>query len=563
VPEIPGFTVDRNGFVAKFGASERFYFAEPAPGWTVKSTSDVEETIDLGKAAGPATLRVSLLAPGFMLQFPKGFALSLRSTSAPFLSWREGSVGEHVPTPSVRWIAISFKGGQPPLVLGFLDSEVSLRIDGQVGDWTLRTEAPYKGWVRVALPNGTQPIATDSAASLGRLSNAVADFDAIWWQTAPQVKELRIEDEETAVEATWIFDRKGAVVPLAAAMSRLGRYPLTIHSKTQRLPGYTSEGPTTICLEDSLRIRFPITRVPLGRSLTLGAPNLTELGTVSAFDVKGIVELALENLVASRDLQSVQTAEKTVKEFIESVQYAVEPHTSQSLPFPENGTGIDIVAANAMLHQAYSMSSRASSQDNALLTSVGWRRDWYTWRIWGGDAKVSRRAAAFAAIAGLLCAEPERRLAAAMMQAGLAGERGLGIYFARIATPSEEPTFIEPLSAIRKTLFGMATLPQHRSAFALALTGTVRIFGDTAVTCTAVSGSERTELSWSDSDSITLASGSPLIVDGSGIVSRHILGYTTIRSSDAGRRSAILALPSWMPRLPNFVAPPVYDEPLE
>jgi hypothetical protein len=562
VPEIPGFTVDKNGFVPKFGASERFNFVEPAPKWTVKSATDLEETIDLGKGAGPSTLKVDLLAPGFMLRFPKGFALKLKSTSSPFLSWKEASVGEHVPTPSVRWIAVSFKGGQPPLVFGFLDSEVSLRIDGQVGDWTLRTQEPYTGWVRIALPNGTQPIATDSAATLGKLSNSVADLNELWWQAAPKLKELQIKDEETAVEATWVFDRKGAVVPVAAVMAPLGKYPLTLYSKVQRLPGHTSEGPTTICLEDTLRIRFPVNRVPLGRAITIGAPTTTPIGTVSAFDIAGVVELAFENLVSSRDVQTRKTADSTVSEFIQSAQYTVEPHTSQSLPYPETGAGMDLVAANALLYQAYSMSTKSTSNGNTLLASVGSRRDWYTWRIWGAEDKVARRTGALAAIAGALCPEPERRLEAAMMQAGLAGQRGLGIYFERLVGSTLEPPYLEPVWDVRNTLFFMVHSPRRASPFAASLMGRLRVFGDTPVRCVARDSGTDAELTWTDADVVTLASGFPIQVTGDSISTQHTLGYTIVRAGDPLKRLSTLVLPPWVSALPKFVAPPRYDEPI-
>ncbi|HWA83442.1 MAG TPA: hypothetical protein VG820_08425, partial [Fimbriimonadaceae bacterium] len=425
-PTIPGLNVDREGFVAKYGAAEKFYFPQAAKKWNIVSTRDTDETIDLGPGPGPSTLEVSLLAPGFMLRFPKGFELHLRSTSAPYLSWKEGSVGEHVPTPGVRWIVVSFKAKQPPIVFGFMDGAVSLEIDGRIGDWTLRTTQPYTGWVRVALPIGTTTVATDSAATLGKLSVSVAAQDALWWQPDPKVTGFDVVDDDTAVEATWTFDRKGAVIPVGAALAPLGKYPLTIKSQSHRLDGYTEEGPTTICDDQALTIRFPISRIPLGRAITVGEPLIEPIGTVSAFDVASVVDLALENMVAARDRRSRRAAEDTVNSFIQDAPYVVERHTNQRLPFPADGKGMDVVAANAMLYQAYTMSTQASSQNNALLTSIGWRRDWYTWKFWTDDVALERRTGALAAMAGALCPEPQRRLDAAMAQAGLAAERGLG-----------------------------------------------------------------------------------------------------------------------------------------
>jgi hypothetical protein len=559
-PPIAGFNVDNDGFVSKFGAAEKFLFTQPASKWQVLSATDIEENITLGTGLGPSTLSVNLFAPGFMLHFPKGFALKLHSTSAPYLSWKEASVGEHVPTPSVRWIGVSFKTAQPPIVLGFLDGDVSLQIDGQVGDWTLRTLKPYTGWVRVALPFGTRPLATTSAASLGQLSLSIANSNEIWWQHEPKLRELKIADEDTAVEATWLFDRKGVVVPSGAALANLGKYPLTLKCKTHRLDGYTEEGPTTICDDEALTIRFPVNRVPLGRALTVGSPVMEPIGTVSGFDVSGVVELALENLLAARDMRSKKTAEDAVNELIQEVPYVVEPHSNERLPFAADGKGIDVIAANALLYQAYAMSTHANSADNSLLTTVGWRRDWYSWRIWCDDPKLSRRAGALTALAGALCPEPERRLDAAMSQAGLAAERGLGVFLQRQAGKGDEPKYLEPLWTIRNTIFSMAQTPRHPSAFASNLLGMVRVFGDTPARCTADPASGLL-LEWWEAPAVTLASGFPLTAGGDGITFQHMLGYTSILSSAAGQRHANLMLPPWAHPLPAFIPPPRYDEP--
>lgn len=560
-PPVAGFIVDKEGFVTKFGAADKFYFSQPAARWTVSGVSDIEERIDLGAGSGPSDLNVNLLAPGFMLRFPKGFSLKLHSTSAPFLSWKEASVGENVPTPNSRWVAISFKTNQPPIVLGFLDSEVSVVVDGKVGDWTIHTAKPYSGWVRVALPYGTRPVATDSAASLGPLSLSAALSNELWWQPAPKLTDLKISEEETAIEATWTFDRKGAIIPSGAALANLGKYPLTIKSKSRRLDGFTEEGPVTVCEQETLSIRLPVNRIPLGRALTVGSPAMEPIGTVSGFDVSGVVELALENLLAARDMRSKKTAEDAVAELIQTADYIAEPHTNQRLPFAADGKGIDVIAANALLYQAFSMSTRPTSLDNSLLTSVGLRRDWYSWKIWCDDVKTSRRAGAFAALAGALCSEPERRLDAAMSQAGLAAERGLGVFLQRQAHVLDEPKYLEPLWTIRNTIFSMAQTPRHPSAFAATLLGDLRLFGDPPVRCTG-DAAKGFQLIWTETPGFTLASGFPLSATGEGVTSRHTLGYTSISSTAVGERHATLVVPPWAHAIPVFVPPPRYEEPV-
>jgi len=553
--DVPGFTIARDGFVPRFGASEKFYFPEPASAWKVLDASDTGEDLDMGFGS----LSANLYAPGFMLKFPKGFSLRLLSTSAPYLSWKDASVGEHVPTPDVRWIAVSFKQAQPPIVLGFLDSEVALQVDGHVGAWTIRTLKPYDGWVRVALPVGTQPIATDSAASLGKLSLEVAASNSLWWQPAPILKSLTVSDEDTAVEATWLFDRQGAVVPVGAALARLGNYPIEIKTLVRRLDGYTEEGPTTVTGQQALTIRFPVHRIPLGRPLAAGSPSTISLaGTPGC---PALAALALESLDAGRSSETVKAASKAVDDLIQGAQYTLEPHTHQRLPYASDGAGIDSLAAGALLWQAGEISTKPDSEDNSLLTSVNWRRDWYTWRIWTSDPACARRAGAFAAVAGAMCSEPARRLDAAIDQAGLAADRGLGIFLARAAGRVDGPKVLEPLWELRSTIFDKNQTPAAKCPFAETLYSQVRVFGTSSVQCSG-DAAHGYVVTWTGGAPLTLASGYPLQVSGDGVQVQSVLGYTTLTASGPGPHVGNLLLPPWAKPLPPLVAPPAYDEPI-
>lgn len=482
--------------------------------------------------------------------------MKLTSTAAPYLSWKEGSVGEGVPTPGVRWIAVSFKDNQPPIALGFMDGAPSLQVDGKTGDWTLHATEPYKGWVRVALPMGTQPFPTVSAGALGVLSESLTRGGAIWWQPTPKLLETKIVDDHTAIEASWRFDRAPILVPAGAALARLGRYPLTIESPTLPLLGYTEAGPTTICTESTLTIRLPIFRIPLGRALTWGPRSDRPIGTASAFDVPSVVSLALENTLASRDVLARKSAEQTVGEFIQEATYSVEPNTNQRLSFDAAGNDLDLTAANALLYQSYSTSVRADSDDNALLTSLILRRDWYTWQIWTGSAVQRRRAGALGALAAALCPEPRRRLDAAMLQAGLAAERGLGIFLARAQGKFEEPRYAEPLWEVRNTIFNMAQTPRHPSAFAQNMLSPARIFGDAPITLT------EKDLTWNAADfpTVTFASGYPLEMGGPEETVLHVLGYTRVTAATKGIESRTYAVPAWAPAIPPYAPPPAYDE---
>ena len=99
-------------------------------------------------------------------------------------------------------------------------------------------------------------------------------------------------------------------------------------------------------------------------------------------------------------------------------------------------------------------------------------------------------------------------------------------------------------------------------ALAATLFGRIRIFGDSPVRCTALDPGPGSELTWTDADSITLASGSPITISGDSIAIQHTLGYTIVRSRDPAKRTVTLLMPAWVSPLPKFVPPPRYDEPI-
>lgn len=471
-----------------------------------------------------------------------------------------------MPTPNLKWVGVSFQDNQPPIVLGFVDGEVSLQCDGKVADWTIHSTNNFSGWVRVALPIGTQSFATATAATLGQFSMATAASGSVWSQPAPELKDFELRDDDTALEATWTFDQPNVVVPVGAALANLGDYPLSIKSVTRRLSGYTEEGPTTICTDSKLIMRFPMERIPLGRSITAGPAAPSDVGTVSGFDVPGVTELAMQNLMASRDMLTRKAAEETVRGFIEQASYSLEPFTAQQLPFAPDGKGIDQAAAIALLYASYSSSSKSSSADNSLLTSVNWRRDWYTWRLWVEDQKLQRRAGALNALAAALCPEPIRRLDGAMAQAGLAAERGLAIFFSRLQHKIEDPTIVETLFEVRNSIFEMTQQPRIPSRFADTILGGLRIYGDLPVSCESKEG--KYVLTWKGDEApsgFTLASAFPVIVDSASVTNWSVssfLGYTRFdyQSASSGDNTLTFHLADAAESLPVSAPPEKWSE---
>lgn len=566
-PVLPGLTLEMDGFVSKTGSADKFFFHSPARIWKPVATTDLGQTVSLNaQTLGPQKARYSLWQPGFSLYFEQGMQLRLGSTGCPYLTWSDGTVADGVPTPDTSWVLISFRTAQPPILLVLEKGQSSFQFTGKAGAWVLRTEKPIQAWVRVIQPLGTAEVAANSAATLGKLNKRVFENISIWTQPAPVLQGLSVKGDATAVEATWTFDRSGAIVPIGAALASVGGYPVKVQSKIRRLSEWNDEGPIAVAEEPTLKIRFPLRRVPLGRSLTTGKRQIAPLGTVSAIDIPSVTELALENLLADRDLNTFKIAESTLESYLSESTYVEEPVTRQQLPYAANGAGIDLAACHALLMQATTISNQSSSEANSLLTSVVWRRDAYSWRVAVEDNVLARRAGALAALAGLLCPEPERRLQGAMFEAGLAAERGLGILRAR-REGKPEPQFMEALEGLRRYAFFRDVRVADEDPFGRSLLSEVRVFGDTSVS-SELQG-EAIMVRWDVADTnahqIVFAATYPIDFELGNMRKLEVeraLGLTQVRfvANQPGLCTANLRRPEWAKSLPAAVPVLQYSE---
>ena len=518
---------------------------------------------------GPQKIRYNLWQPGFSLYFEAGMKLRIPSIGCPYLTWSDGTTGEGLPTPDVKWVLISFRSPQPPLLLVLDTGEASFKFEGRAGAWTLSTEKQFSGWLRVIQPLGTAEIAANSAAALGQLTRRVFENVAIWTLPIATLKGVEVRGDATSVEATWTFDKPGAVVPLGAALASVGGYAVKVQSKIRRLSEWNEEGPIAVCEEPTLKIRFPIRRVPLGRSIAVGKRTIEPLGTVSPIDIPSVVELALENLLSSRDLATLKIGEEALADFLSDAVYTSEPQTEQKLPYSEAGLGIDLAACHALLMQSVSIGRQASSEANSLLTSVVWRQDSYRWTIAVEDPSLRRRAAALASVAGFLCPEPERRLQAAMFEAGLAAERGVEILRARKAG-KPEPKMLEPLDALRRYAYLRDARVADEDPYAKSLLSEVRVFGDASVH-TEMEG-EALVAKWETTDTeahqIVFASAYPIDFELGNMKSLDVeraLGLTQVRyvAHAPGPCYCNLRIPEFAKRLPAAAPVPRYSEPVK
>jgi hypothetical protein len=375
--------------------------------------------------------------------------------------------------------------------------------------------------------------------------------------------------DATSVEATWTFDKPGAIVPIGAALASVGGYAVKVQSKIRRLSEWDEEGPIAVCEEPVLKIRFPIKRVPLGRSIAVGKRVVEPIGTVSPIDIPSVVELAMENLLSSRDLATLKIGEEALADYLSDAAYTSEPHTGQKLPYTETGSGIDLAACHALLMQSVSIGRQASSEANSLLTSVVWRQDAYKWTLAVEDQTLRRRAAALAAVAGFLCPEPERRLQAAMLEAGLAAERGIGILRARKAG-KPEPKMLEPLDGLRRYAFLRDVRFADEDPYAKSLLSEVRVFGDASVS--AEMEGEALVAKWQTTDTeahqIVFASAYPIDFELGNMKSLDVeraLGLTQVRyvAHAPGPCYCNLRIPEFAKRLPAAAPVPRYSEPVK
>lgn len=564
---VPGLVFDAEGFKTNHAASDAFKFESKSLIWVVQQTSAYGQIVTLTGANGsPTKVKANLWAEGLELYFRAGIRLRLASTSAPYLTWLEGSVGPGVPTQASKWCLVSFRDAQPPVLFCFQGGMASLMVDGRAGDWVLRTDGAYSGWTRVLAPLGNQPYATNSAKSLGELVNTIKPFLEEWQSPAANLLSETIVDSPTAVELRWTFDRPGAVVPPAVTLGPLGGYGPKTADAMARHPAVTEEGPTDVLKGQTLTLRFPVRRIPAGRAVGLAKPKWDVPATVSAIDPVSLGELALAILTGWSDPPARTAASDALASFLNDSEFVAEPYTGARLPYDEKGHNADLVAAHSLLMQALFSTDSASSSGNSLLTSLAWRRDALNWRFWGADDATTRKVGAYAALAGAICPEPERRLQGAMFETGLAAQRGLSIWLKRRDSKMENQKFLEPWDAMRSALFG-----QQDSAFADFLRSNLRVYGDTRVWVeTEPEGSLR--ISWRARDtrpsSLVFAASTPLEIRALSGISQssanQALGFVVFKytATDAGDCTARIRLPDYAQPLPRAVPPPAFNAPV-
>lgn len=452
IPTIPNWRLEEDGIRPKFQAADLLRFdGGKILKWRPVNVSSSEASYEfVTSGSSPTKMRMNLFAAGPEFLFQQGFKIRSSALQPPLISWNEGSVGPDVESAPSRWAAISYQDSQPPVILCFLEGTPSLIVTGKPGNWLISVaKGEYKRWVRFGLPLGVRALTTTGAASLGAMVTNIRDHLDFWISPSPKLLSVKAINETDAVTGVWTFNIPNAVVPYAAVLAKRAGYNVQVNSEVKVVSSPTDEGPMFYATGKEIRLRFPMLSLPRGRSLTAGtgkwvAPIADPKKPFSIFNA------AIASMCAARPADFPEKSGAVLSKYLENVPFIHEPITDAMLPFQPNGSGAGEAAFYSLLQQCLAASNGLNAKPNGLFTSLVWAIDSHSWQLQMiQDPKIRRRTSAVAALAGAMSSDPNMRLNAGILEAGLVAERGL-FSWQGIKQP---PKLIEPMENLRRRLF--------------------------------------------------------------------------------------------------------------
>ena len=567
-PVTPGFIFAGDGFRTKAPGADWIKFVKPIT-FQREETSPESASYSCGTFAGnPRAIKVNLRSPGFEMVCPYGLQLKFSTLVAPILTVSGASYGEGTPAPPAKWVLVTFSSKQPPLLLCFLDgSPRETIVEGVSGDWKLRTIGLYDGTVRVALPFGLDAVSANAVSTLGTMAKEVEEFEGSWTAASPKLMSTTYDSDESSITVRWSFDGPGALVPPSVILAKASGYRIKTLSPVFDTHHGTEEGPIAFAKTSDIELKFPLNRIPTGRSVTLGESTYSPPTQLPA-NLQSTVELALANMLASRSTETVVASEAALDEYFTKTAYAVEPVSGSRLPFASDGTGMDLAAANALLMQTLSLSQGHTQEPNSLMTSLGWRWDPMTMRFWTQDPQISRRAGCLTSLCAVLSQEQSTRAFGAMIEAGVKADESLEKYCQARGYPLPPPCGIDPMGALRDSVFDTSIDQSGRDAFSQSIMSDVRIVSDQALAVT--SDGKETLATWKfakgDKPEIILSISAPMkVVKVANIISlrsTESFGQLVIKyvPKSPGKCMIKLVRPGWTKPLPIAVPVPRYSE---
>jgi len=564
-PEMAGFRVSARGIKALHPSADWLNLWVPLKLWKVLSISADEQTILTDGGPGrPSKIRLNLWDFGPLLYYPSGINFKVNSTSAPFLTWAEGSVGAGVPTPDSKWITISFRDSQPPIVLGFLENPGGLIVEGKPGDYTIRSNSPYRGWVRFGLPIGLRTQSASTAAGLGSLAEETAANFSLWQGPPVELLATSVTEDDASLICKWKFNRQRFSIPLAFYFAPLGGYPARIESAHKRLQIQNEDGNFIRGDSETLQVRFPCKRVPVGRGVALARPDIDSEALSKSPPTwsmpLNVLAIALFNTLSGRSQFYSDWCRVLSDDYYETVETALEPWSKQNMTYDRDGKGLLEAAVQALLVNSRLAVDGVAPSFNPELLSVGWRVDHYTGQLKGLSTTESLPILAIGSVAAGFSQDPQQRLLGAVMSCGLATQS----YWAKQRNGTE--IVFEPLSNLRRAIYSTGQAPKN--PIPLSWFSEFRSIGDSPVWLEK--SPEGFLLCWQVRETIT---GTLILHTGYeiSITARENL-VSLFQTSTEGRISlkfepqatgvckALIIVPKWALPFPTTVPDPRFDD---
>ncbi len=493
-PEVAGVRVSPEGVRCVAGGSELLRFPKTLGAWTPQSVSRERFVVAVDGGNGkPSKIRCDSWDSGILLYYEGVIDFGVRSIASPYLSWTEGSVDAGVPTPAADWITISFRDRQAPIVLGFIDSRCGMQITGKPGNYRIRSDRAYRGWLRIGLPNGTQAFPTGDASALGRLVQQTKKWSELWSGPLISRKSTRLRSDGQVIKVDYTFDRKLFCPPLSLHLAKLAGYYANVTSAYAVSDLETGEGPLLVGQGGRLSITFPCRRIPSGRAVVQADGIGPELAKPVWQDPLGVERLALWNLIASRRQVLSDWSRELENSFYETSPMEREPWSRQIGMYKQNGEGLHASAAHALLSLVNASSLGGSKESEKQLTALSYRMDWQTSRFRGVSVIENRRALGAMAVAGALSSHDSDRLIGVWAQVGLSAEEGLRIYRQRRGENLSSGELLLPLQDWRTPIYSLRNPLSLSDPLAEAVFSPMRSLGDIPVWIKSSEGSSETK----------------------------------------------------------------------
>jgi hypothetical protein len=385
---LPAFDLSPTEFEAHAPNAIAITIGPERAGFVVTSLSRFGKTVAIRPTAhAPTEIVYETTSLGFGLKYVAGMEWQ-GPGEAPFITWKDGTVGPGVPSAPAHWVVLTWPSERPPLLLVF-SNPASLIAEKSATGFKLTAEK-WTGRIHVRLPLGNRSVATGTAADFGGLLAEVTPLIDLLMQPAPKPLYAKVETVETGYRVIVKFDRQGAVVP-PAALEAVANGRAIIESPV--IEGGPKEMP--LCSTDEL-------------VFTVLAPPAASPGTPFAFGSSSIEASSEEDLVLAY-VTGALSAPGSFKlaALPPMVAMYTEPITGIGLPFASDGTGSYRTALRGAVFLA-------QGKNASFLDSLFAGIDWVTWQPPGSSPQEKANAAAAMAIAGPFCSSLENRAIAAM-----------------------------------------------------------------------------------------------------------------------------------------------------